>query len=414
MSHLDWRLIPVFLGLLLILVVPTTALAQGDDSLEGLVVNGTSGGPEIGAGVAVTLYVLQGGTETGSVETMTGDGGRFLFEGLATDAGLEYWPEVEYLGVPYRSAEPFRLDSDETALATTITVFETTDDDSTVTLNSVHFIAESFGEMLRVSEIHLFGNSGDRTYVGQPVEDGSLGTVDIPLPENAVGIAFEQDNSTNRFVEVGGGIIDTQPVPPGQETSMAFFSYHLPVMGDTVPLERTFAYPLAHMNLLVAQPGLQLNSDALQMQGPQSFQGRPYDLYALNDLAVNAPVVMEFVPVEVPDTAAAPDGGAGAMPPAGGQNVAGTSTQGDQGLLRWLGFGLVALAVVGVVLYGATRSQPHPAAGSGTNLSANPETRKLLAELADLEDAFEAGRVDEAEYERQRAELHEAIKSLPL
>ena len=47
MSNLDWRLIPFFLGLLLILVVPTTALAQGDGSLEGLVVNGTSGGPEI-------------------------------------------------------------------------------------------------------------------------------------------------------------------------------------------------------------------------------------------------------------------------------------------------------------------------------------------------------------------------------
>jgi hypothetical protein len=266
--------------------------------------------------------------------------------------------------------------------------------------------------MLRVSEIHLFGNAGDRTYVGLPGEDGSLGTVAIPLPENAVGIAFEQENSAERFVEVGGGIIDTQPVPPGQETSMVFFSYHLPVMGDTVPLERSFSYPLAHMNLLVAQPGLQLNSDDLQMQGPQSFQGRPYDLYALDDLAVNAPLAMEFVPVEVPDTAPDPAGGAGAMPPVGGQNVAGTSTRGSQALLRWLGFGLVALAVVGVVFYGATRSQPPRAAGSVPSLSANPETRKLLAELADLEDAFEAGRVDEADYERQRTDLHEAIKSL--
>jgi hypothetical protein len=32
--------------------------------------------------------------------------------------------------------------------------------------------------------------------------------------------------------------------------------------------------------------------------------------------------------------------------------------------------------------------------------------------LADLEDAFEAGEVDEATYQRQRAELREAIKSL--
>ena len=50
-----------------------------------------------------------------------------------------------------------------------------------------------FGEMLRVSEIHLYGNVGDQTYIGLPGEDGPPGTVNIPLPENAVGIAFEQD-----------------------------------------------------------------------------------------------------------------------------------------------------------------------------------------------------------------------------
>jgi hypothetical protein len=32
--------------------------------------------------------------------------------------------------------------------------------------------------------------------------------------------------------------------------------------------------------------------------------------------------------------------------------------------------------------------------------------------LADLEDAFEAGEVDEATYERQRAELYEELRSL--
>jgi hypothetical protein len=411
MLHLDGKQIPVFLILVLILVLPTAALAQGAGSLEGLVVNGTEGGPEIGAGVAVTLYVLQGGTETDTIETVTSDGGRFRFEGLATDAGLEYWPEVEYLGVPYRTAEPFNLSGDEPEQSATISVFETTDDDSAITLDSVHFIAESFGEMLRLSEIHLYGNSGDRTFVGQPHEDSSLGTVNIPLPENAVGIAFEQEDSAERFVEVGGGIIDTQPVPPGQETSIVFFSYHLPVMGDTIALERTFAYPLARLNMLVAQPGLQLNSDDLEMQGPQSFQGRSYDLYGTDDLPANAPLGMVFVPVAVPDTAPAIDSSAGAMPPAGGQTVAGTSSRGSQEILRWLGFGLVALAVIGLVVYAATKNQQPPAPANAPNLSSDPETRKMLAELADLEDAFEAGRVDETSYERQRSELHEAIKS---
>lgn len=412
MPYLDRRLVPFLLGLLLVLAPSIVTQAQDTGALEGLVVNGTAGGPEVGAGVAVTLYVYQGDTEAHAFETMTGDDGRFSFEGLDTGAGLEYWPEVQYLGVPYRSTEPFRFDGDEATLAATITVFETTEDDSAVALNSVHFIAESFGEVLRISEIHLFGNAGDRTYVGQPGEDGPLTTVNVPLPETAMGIAFEQEDSAERFIEVEGGIIDTQPVPPGQETSMAFFSYHLVVMGDTVPLERTFAYPLTHLNVLAAQPGLQLNSDQLEMQGPQSFQGRPYDLYATDDLPANAPLAMEFVPVEVPGTDPAANARAEAAPPTGDQNVAAASTGGNQELLRWLGFGLVALAVAGAIVYGATRNRLPAAPGSAPSLSADPATRQLLAELADLEDAFEAGRVDEAGYTRRRSELYEAIRSL--
>jgi hypothetical protein len=36
----------------------------------------------------------------------------------------------------------------------------------------------------------------------------------------------------------------------------------------------------------------------------------------------------------------------------------------------------------------------------------------LLAELADLEEGFEAGEVDEATYQRERAAKYEALKSL--
>ena len=225
-----------------------------------------------------------------------------------------------------------------------------------------------------------------------------------------MGIAFEQEGSAERYAEVESGIVDTEPIPPGQETSLAFFSYHLLVTGDTVPLERRFAYPLTHLNVLAAQPGLMLNSDQLEMQGPQSFQGRPYDLYALDNLPAESSLAMEFVPVEVP----AADQGAEQAPATGTQTVTSTSTGGSQELLRWLGFGLVGLAVVGAIVYAASSNKLPPAPTSDPDLSADPEARRLLAELADLEDALEAGQVDEATYEHQRTELHEAIKSLQL
>ena len=87
----------------------------------------------------------------------------------------------------------------------------------------------------------------------------------------------------------------------------------------------------------------------------------------------------------------------------------------NQGLLRGLGFGLAGLAVLGAVLYPlltARRRPPAAALPAAAALAANPQARPLLAELASLEEAFEAGQVDEEIYQQQRAEKWEALRSL--
>ncbi len=402
------------------------AQAQGAGILEGQVVNGTAGGPQAGAGMAVTLRVYPRDTEVpqaqvDALETTTDASGSFRFEGLDTDTSLEYRPEVVYLQVPYTSAEPYRFDdartpSAQTTLTATITVYETTDDDSAVDLDSIHLIAESFGEVLRISEIHLFGNAGDRTYVGRAGDEEQATTVHIPLPGNAVGLAFQESTSDERFIEVEGGLMDTGPVLPGEETSLAFFSYHLMATtfgagSETITLERRFAYPVSSLNVLVAQPGLDLRSEQLTARGLELFQGRQYAFYGTEDLAADTPLVMELVPV--PDEAGGQSAeGASAT---GGQNVTVASARGNQEVLRWLGFGLLGLAVIGAVVYALARGRaPATSAdvvASTPDLFADPESRRLLADLADLEEAFEAGQVDGATYERRRAELFEALKS---
>ncbi len=273
-----------------------------------------------------------------------------------------------------------------------------------IRLDSVHMIAESFGEVLRISEIHLFGNGGDQAYIGEG-GDPSQGTVFIPLPQNAVGVGFGEDVAEDRFLQVEGGLMDTEPVPPGTESSVIFFSYHLMVTGDTVPLERRFAYPVANFNILVVQPGLTVNSDQLQFLGIEQFEGRQYEVYTAEDLGRDAPLDMEFVPVEI-------DNAQAGMPPSSAQAGTGAATRGNQRLLLWIGVALAALTVVGAAIYPqvARRSAATPAPAS--SLASSPRARRLLAELADLEDAFEAGEIDEVTYERQRSEKREELKSL--
>jgi hypothetical protein len=395
--------------LLLALAAPSSVQAQGGGVLTGTVVNGTAGGSEIGAGLTVTLYVIQGSTELQTLETTTDDEGRFRFEGLDTDPELDYWLEAVYQEVPTSGEEAYSFVLGQTEIEATLTVYETTTDDDEIRIGSVHIIAESFGQVLRLSEIHFFGNEGDRAYVGSPGEDGRRRTIFIPLPEGATGVASGDDPMTDRYVEADGGLWDTEPVPPGAETSLAFFSYHLIVGGDTVPLEHEFAYPVGDLNLLVAQPGLTLRSDQLMLRGPESFQGREYDVYAALGLGPDAPLVLEFVPLEEDEALAGSMGGTE-------EGVAGISAGGSQETLRTIGFVLAFLAVGGVLAYSFTtrgrgRRRGGPAERATAERGADPHARRLLVELADLQDALEAGQVEEGEYERRRAQIYESLQS---
>lgn len=394
------------LGLLLALALAIPALAQDTGVVEGQAVNGTDGGPAVGEGLPVVLRAMQGELEAGAQETTTDASGGFRFDGLDTSPGLEYWLEVAYLDVLY-SAGPFRFDGDQSTLETTVSVHETSEDGSGVVLDSVHIIAQSFGQALRVTEIHLFGNRSDRTFIG-PETDSATGqreTVFIPLPNIAVGLGFEEGTAGDRYVEVPGGIVDSYPVPPGSETSVAFFSYHLMVTGDVVELEREFAYPVESLSVLAAQPGLDLSSDQLQPMGPQAFQDQQYNFYVGGSLDAGQPLAMALLPGEL-------ESPAGAVPAAGSETATGLTAQGNQGTIRVIGFVLVGLAVVGAVAYAAGAKAPSAADRNTPQLSSKPEARRLLAELADLDDAHDAGAVDDADYERQRAEIHEALKAL--
>lgn len=92
--------------------------------------------------------------------------------------------------------------------------------------------------------------------------------------------------------------------------------------------------------------------------------------------------------------------------------MTGATPRGNQPLILWLGVGLAALAVIAVVVYSMTARQPAAATSGGVDLASNPKAQGQLVELADLEEAFEAGEVDEAAYEHRRTEIYEELRSL--
>lgn len=338
---LGWLL----MGCALILALSRPAHAQETGVLDGKVVNGTAGGPLVADGVPVTLHIVQGDTDLDALQTTTDAQGHFAFEGLDPDPALSYYPEATYQDVSYRSADALKFDVQRLTLSATLPVYETTEDGSQVTLDSVHLIAENLGQVLRISEVHVFSNGADRTYIGgvDQAAGGRRTTVVIPLPDGLVGLGYAQGESADRFVQSQESLRDTQPVRPGSATSVVEFSYHLVVSGQTVPVERRFAYPVGMLNVLTVQPGLSLESEQLLAQQPMTFQDKQYGVYSMQGLGAQTPLSMTFVPSTEQAAQSTPS-----TPTATTQLPA---SQGHQPLLRGLGFALVGLAVVGALLY---------------------------------------------------------------
>jgi hypothetical protein len=223
-----------------------------------------------------------------------------------------------------------------------------------------------------------------------------------------VGLAYGEGETEGRFVEVDGGLEDSEPVPPGTDTSLVFFSYHLMVSGEAVPLERIFAYPVDSLSLLVAQPGLEIRSEQLVSMGQEVFQGQQYELFVAQNLDADVPIMIELLPV----TGVSGGTGMPAAPPEAVSAMTGGGPRGNQSILLWLGLGLAGVALVGAVVFSLSTGGPARPQSAAPDLSANPVARGMLAELAELEDAFEAGQIDEATYERRRAELFGELKAL--
>jgi len=185
------------------------------------------------------------------------------------------------------------------------------------------------------------------------------------------------------------------------------------VTGDSVPLERTFVYPVTVLNVLVAQPGLTLESEQLQSRGMELFQSRQYEFYTGQGFGPDVPLRVELLPV-------AGETGGQAMPGVSGGGSSSATvpiTGGSQGTLLWIGVVLAFLFAAGALVYPALARRPTrasaaaQAAAPAARLASDPEARRLLAELADLEDAREAGDIEDAAYEQRRAELYEALRA---
>jgi hypothetical protein len=347
--------------------------------VTGQVTNGTPGGT-VPADLPVALYIFaESGQEQAAVYTTTvAAGGLFRFEGVAVAEGDTLVARVVYRDVAYTSdAVAFEPGQQEASLS--IPVYETTERRPDIRIAQLHMFLNRVGDRLRVGEYYLIGAAGDRTWVG--IEDPVTGrriTLAFTLPADAQGLWFSGPGLGERFVEWEGGFADTEPIPPGMTTSEVFFSYEMPYR-DGLSVTRVFGVPVDSAVLLVSEEGgVALTGEGVALAESLNTPMGVALSYTAGSLAAGQPLAFSLVDQE---TAARAGGAWG--------NVV---------------VGLFVLAAAAGGAFWLWRLPASPALPA--------EADVLVDAIAALDADFEAARVAEDAYRREREALKRQIRSL--
>ena len=193
------------------LAVQPAQEAQG--RITGTIRQGT-----IGAALPSPLDVGLVGFEDSLVvmeaTTQSGAEGNFEFSGLEIAPGRLYGVYVTYQGVSYFSPGVELAEGNDPP-DLEVVIYETDPSGDVVRVEQVHFLVDVDSQQrLAITQIWMFSNSGDRTFT--PASDSDL-RIDLPdySVETSVEPLIEGD-----VVDLGHAIAVRAPIRPGQELSV--------------------------------------------------------------------------------------------------------------------------------------------------------------------------------------------------
>lgn len=394
------RLVSLVLALLLALtLLPSFAAAEDTGSISGKLVNRTPNGDGV-AGQTVELIAYDGEKQTGSWSATSGADGSFAFEGLPT-SGQSYFVTVNYKGAYYYS-EVIDLSAQPKWENLELAVYDTTEDPKDISISRSHIIVDFDGsnQYLVILEALVVSNTGDRAYVGaQENADGKRETLRMPLPEGAMHVRLGEGFIEGSVRVEDAVVIDTQAVPPGSRQLV--MNYFLPYQRPNAAAKWTPAYPTAKTSLVIKDVGQQVAFEGFKQEEKLNISGKTYFHLTAEDTAPGdeLSVSLSGIPDQLPQSASM------SSPAAADANNPSTF------LVAVVGLGIAGV-VTGVAYPVLRRKRQDRAPGVGSAAVDEDEWDRLVSEIADLDDRFEAGELAREDYERQRDEKKRRLRAV--
>lgn len=373
--------------------IAATTVLTGTGRLTGQVTNGTTGQPVT---ATVTLNTFENLEPLATRDVETGPDGAFVFENLPTGSQYVYLVSTIY-GDNSFGSEIASFPAGESELSTPLTIYESSATPGEIRVNLAQWFVDSHQGALLIGELYRINHDSDRVFVGsEEVAPGQNAVLRFNLPEGATSVVFDGGEIGGRFIRTADGVVDTQPLLPGG--SQVLLRYLLPYEGTTAEFAHSVPYPVDRLNALVVD-GPEV-STSLQSLGPQTVAEQQWNSFEATNLPAGEQVSLSLSDLaRVQDPVVAPAGDSDAV------------LANNPALLY--GIAAAALVVILGVLaaYFLFRPKAPVAAETALPVAAAPavdadpavERQRLLASIAQLDDLYAAGGLDEESYERARA-----------
>ena len=373
--------------------------AQESVSVQGVAVNGTAGGA-VPADLPIMLHAIDPvAGRVATVETTTDAGGRFEFTAVAAPAGGSFVLVMDYAGMRYNSL----LDAADLAEPVEFTVYETTQDIGVIRVARQTMVLAGIDETAReIAALELLNvvNSSDRTLLPELTNitnPAEISFLRFSLPQGADNLEVQSNLPGGDIITIGNGFALTAPVLPGRH--QVNYTYTFPYAGDRAAFQQRLIQGAAVYQVLVPERLASIGVSPLPARPPLDIDGTGYRVWERRDIGPRQGLMLEFANLPEPGL------------------IAGlTQTVADAGLWQRAIPIMVGIALLAVLVYGGLRGARPVAVAAGSDGAvatgqAGARRRQLVQSVALLDERFEQGLVDAAEYQARRGELLAQLRS---
>ena len=380
---------------------------DGDITVVGRVINGTTGefAPR---DVEVTLHVIEtNGTLDASTASTAGDG-TFVFTGVPVVNDSVYAVAVRHQEVLYST----RLDTAGLGDPVELTIYDGNDDLGPLQIDAqVLLISAADGDSRTLSAFEVVSvvNQGDHTFLPDLERPAGMKFLRFGLPTGASKPEVASDLAGGNIIDVGTGFALTAPVPPGAHR--VTYSYRIGYEGSKLDLTHSFPMGAGAFRLLLAEGLADLQDPGLLTRvEPVQVEGRSYQAWVGEELTPGSRIQVEV---------------AGLPQPSAFERLGEALVDGPYlkiGIPSAVGF-VFSLILMYVVLFRRSAqvstvtvlpSSGVPALLTGAGTEMVDERWSLVNQIAELDDLFQQGAIEQADFQQQRQELKEHIRDIDL